>query len=857
MIFARFRCDNHRAYPAVCGRRVRSPGVDFCRDEFFSGFLHGSPAAIPLIRIVNPRRRCDNLATWRTGGQGPQENRMRLTLRTLLAYLDDILEPAQTREIGSKVAESKFASDLVERIRDVMRRRRLTAPNVDGGDDSLDANVMAEYLDNTLPPEKVTDVEKRCLESDIHLAEAAACHQILTLVLGEPVEIAPESRRRMYGLASSGNGDEPASIAAETPMADAVEPEPASAYGAASEAETPQKGESAIPEYLRPRPVWQRAVPVLVAVLAVGLLIALIVFDPAFNRRWGLWGGGNAEPEPAVAQNQNELPPPQAGSNEPANSPNANGPATGAAPSANAEGSNPGEAATGVGGPGVRVVNTPGAESPVAQPSGAESPKPPADQQKSVTKNEPGGGAKKSKTQTPPPGTEMASTVPRPGAASPSQAETNPKAAERPKPVLEAARVEPAPEVKLVSKTGVLLGYDSARDDWFVLARPGLKLPAPEDTSSDTITIDPTAKARVPRPPSPMSVDRRADQLVAPEPFDSVLELGDGLCRVWVLGGTSVQLLAPTGGTRFGLEPREGKVVIKSGGSKMPGTEYRPLRIALKLGEEVLDLTFLRPETQCGLEIVPSFPTKPGEDVKDIGHRGGLYVVSGDLRVTEPAGRQRTLTSGRWISLSPGDRAVATDLAGATFRPKGTPTLTWLFPESRHLPTAQAKMTKDFEADFLPDQPVSSSIGTLAKNEPNPKIAELAAKTLALTGQYAALVEILAQVPHEEAVHAAANGLRAWLPLAPDHAALLQKELVTAFPPGPRSLDNAMDDRAIVMRLLWGFDRDDARDRKTSSAARPMARQRPVGDPLAGDRPDSGADRANAWLQAGHDGGRS
>ena len=37
---------------------------------------------------------------------------MRLTLRTLLAYLDDILEPAQTKEIGNKLAESKFASDL-------------------------------------------------------------------------------------------------------------------------------------------------------------------------------------------------------------------------------------------------------------------------------------------------------------------------------------------------------------------------------------------------------------------------------------------------------------------------------------------------------------------------------------------------------------------------------------------------------------------------------------------------------------------------------------------------------------------------------------------------------------------------
>ena len=50
---------------------------------------------------------------------------MRLTLRTLLAYLDDILEPAQAKEIGDKLNESSFASSLVSRIREVMRRRRL------------------------------------------------------------------------------------------------------------------------------------------------------------------------------------------------------------------------------------------------------------------------------------------------------------------------------------------------------------------------------------------------------------------------------------------------------------------------------------------------------------------------------------------------------------------------------------------------------------------------------------------------------------------------------------------------------------------------------------------------------------
>ncbi|HKB05450.1 MAG TPA: hypothetical protein VKD90_24710 [Gemmataceae bacterium] len=125
---------------------------------------------------------------------------LRLTLRTLLAYLDDTLPPAQAKAIGEKVAESEFAQQTVERIKTVTRRRRLTAPPVEADDQSTDPNTIAEYLDNVLPAEQLAEVEQASLDNDTRLAEVAACHQILTLVLGEPAKIPPTARRRMYRI---------------------------------------------------------------------------------------------------------------------------------------------------------------------------------------------------------------------------------------------------------------------------------------------------------------------------------------------------------------------------------------------------------------------------------------------------------------------------------------------------------------------------------------------------------------------------------------------------------------------------------------------------------------------------------
>ncbi len=205
---------------------------------------------------------------------------MRLTLRTLLAYLDDAIDPAEAKDFGKKIEESEFASGLVQRLRTVGRKPRLPAPKVDGKGLGHDANTVAEYIESTLPTERVPEFERLCIESDMHLAEVAATHQILTLVLGRPSKVSQELRERIYHIPAERPAPRPAaedhSRITPEPVESNGEPIMASLKGPL-DASPADESLHDVPEYLRASKARERTWMLLAVTAAVGFLLTAIV----------------------------------------------------------------------------------------------------------------------------------------------------------------------------------------------------------------------------------------------------------------------------------------------------------------------------------------------------------------------------------------------------------------------------------------------------------------------------------------------------------------------------------------------------------------------------------------------------
>jgi len=125
---------------------------------------------------------------------------MRLTLKTILAFSDDLFDAEYRPAIEKRIREDQAAGSVVERIRSVVRNPDIPVPGRSGEKEEMSANLVAAYLDNLLSDAEQSRFETICLRSDVYLAEIACSHQILTTILGQPAKLNRDCRLRLYAI---------------------------------------------------------------------------------------------------------------------------------------------------------------------------------------------------------------------------------------------------------------------------------------------------------------------------------------------------------------------------------------------------------------------------------------------------------------------------------------------------------------------------------------------------------------------------------------------------------------------------------------------------------------------------------
>ncbi|MGD9644267.1 MAG: hypothetical protein AB7U73_01055 [Pirellulales bacterium] len=670
---------------------------------------------------------------------------MRLTLRTLLAYLDDLLPPADAEQLSAKIKESDFASNLVVRIRDSMRRLRLGVPSLKGRGMGTDPNTVAEYLDNTMPAERVPEFERVCLESDMHLAEVASCHQIVSLVLsGHPVEIEPATRQRMYTLLSAARAEAEANAARDTGN---ISEEATAAVAA------PARRRPEIPDYLREtepagRGLWVRFLAAAAIVLLAG----------------GIWfiNYGRREPAPIAG---NDEQPPAADGQQPAGD--------GKATTPQAQPSQPVAADS--------KVN----ESDTATKQPAEPPTDESATDETTEAQEPGAGTldtvepDAAATDSPVADSSDTDRLQNPGAAGPDQATTVP-------PPMPGDASDEAAD----SGTTDSVAADSKR---------------PSDETSDETPMPEESAAAAATPAVPQAVGRMVSEqsmlLVFGEPqewervpatggvvsgqkvlalpgFRPALALNSGV-TLRLIGASQLTLLAPDAAEVPGVEIDFGRIVIMNTGRAGSQLRFRirDLDARLTLGDA---------SAVAAIEVYPVTITGSDPEAVTPPVIARLYAASGAVEWED-------LASDKKLSID------APKIVDVIDPPPGFPPATegelppWA--TGAEMPIAIEELAADFVVKSLPPgQPARLALKEFADNR-RIEVRALAARSLALLGDYEPLVDSLNLESERPNWPHNVDALRFALALGPEHAALVRETFIKL----------RRENSTELYRLLWGY----------------------------------------------------
>ncbi len=726
---------------------------------------------------------------------------MRLTLRTMLAFLDDLLEPADAQEVGKRIEESEFATSLMHRTRDVTRRLRLGAPKLEGRGMGLDPNTVAEYLDHALPPERVPDFEKVCLESDVHLAEVASAHQILALVLGEPAEVDPDMRRRMYEIAAQ------ASAAAESEE----DVEEASPPGIEITTRRSKDGKKSrrrpeVPDYLREKKRRRRWIPLLAGAAAL-LLVAgglVLALGPTQGWRWLVASSSSAEDQKTPSD---ETLLSDAGSARPAAAPTegatpaaeTNGGVGAAAAPAATSATPPDEAAKGG-----DTKRTPPAL--IAPSETSPNAAPPAENAKSPAAPIPAKETAPSPDAAPPVVPAPATTGPAtPGPTATGPTATNPAAPAPSAPATKAGSPAgspsaPAPTEKApTEKSAAVPG--AARP-----AVPGAPVqPMVEPVGSLATDVEVLLRldrklisGTVPASQAWQRVSSRellypGDELVVLPTFRTnvVLSAGGGV-KAQFLGGAIFALEAPDQNGVPGIRISEGRVILMPAGK--PETQIR-----LVVGRLHGVLVFGDADATAAIEVRRALPD--GADPLDRENHPALVTV--DLYV--PAGEVRWISGmgGMEDSIkAPGHRVMGP--SAQQF--EAVPTAAKDFPEwiaGTGPSGAEKRTTEDMEKELAIGKPVHLRLKEIAYRDRRVEWKSLAARCLFQIGDFETFLPLLSDPNQKSYWTTQIEAVRTAMARNPEVATDLKNTMSSQ-----RDIKTADE----LFRMLWGYDRDQLRN---------------------------------------------